>query len=93
MTLNKMEVHEVMRLGNASVFANRLLMRIKQAPSKKRDATKRIGEGIDIFKENTIKLGIAPIAWTNDALPELGGENTFEQCVSEMALGSLNSRS
>ncbi|MFP3122093.1 myo-inosose-2 dehydratase [Ectobacillus funiculus] len=42
-----------------------------------------------MFKENTIKLGIAPIAWTNDDLPELGGENTFEQCVSEMALAGF----
>lgn len=33
-----------------------------------------------------IKLGIAPIAWTNDDMPELGSENTFEQCISEMAL-------
>lgn len=36
-----------------------------------------------------IKLGIAPIAWTNDDLPELGGGNTFEQCVSEMALAGF----
>lgn len=42
-----------------------------------------------MFKETTIKLGIAPIAWTNDDLPELGGENTFEQCVSEMALAGF----
>lgn len=34
----------------------------------------------------TIKLGIAPIAWTNDDMPELGSENSFEQCISEMAL-------
>ena len=33
-----------------------------------------------------VKIGIAPIAWTNDDLPDLGKENTFEQCVSEMAL-------
>jgi len=33
-----------------------------------------------------IKLAIAPIAWTNDDMPELGKENTFEQCISEMAL-------
>ena len=33
-----------------------------------------------------VRLAMAPIAWTNDDLPELGGENTFEQCVSEMAL-------
>ena len=33
-----------------------------------------------------IKLGSAPIGWTNDDMPDLGGEITFEQCVSEMAL-------
>ena len=33
-----------------------------------------------------IKLGIAPIGWTNDDMPELGGQITFEQCISEMAL-------
>jgi inosose dehydratase len=42
-----------------------------------------------MFKENTVKLGIAPIAWTNDDMPELGGENTFEQCISEMALAGF----
>ncbi len=42
-----------------------------------------------MFKSNTVKLGIAPIGWTNDDLPELGGENTFEQCISEMALAGF----
>ncbi len=28
-------------------------------------------------------LGIAPIAWSNDDLPELGGETTLETCLSE----------
>lgn len=37
-----------------------------------------------------IKLGIAPIGWTNDDLPDLGSENTFEQCVSEMALAGFH---
>lgn len=41
-----------------------------------------------LFTKN-VKLGIAPIAWTNDDLPELGGENTFQQCVSEMALAGF----
>jgi inosose dehydratase len=36
-----------------------------------------------------IRLGIAPIGWTNDDLPELGGEIPFEQCVSEMALAGF----
>ena len=31
----------------------------------------------------SIKLGIAPIAWSNDDMPELGGETTLEQCFSE----------
>ncbi len=39
--------------------------------------------------KNHVKLGIAPIAWTNDDLPELGAENTFEQCISEMALAGF----
>lgn len=39
-----------------------------------------------MFCKDKVKLGIAPIAWTNDDLPDLGSENTFEQCVSEMAL-------
>lgn len=36
-----------------------------------------------------VKLGIAPIGWTNDDLPDLGSENTFQQCVSEMALAGF----
>ncbi|MCM3342733.1 myo-inosose-2 dehydratase [Paenibacillus sp. MER TA 81-3] len=39
-----------------------------------------------MFAAGSVKIGIAPIGWTNDDMPELGGENTFEQCVSEMAL-------
>jgi len=39
--------------------------------------------------KSKVKLGIAPIGWTNDDLPDLGSENTFEQCVSEMALAGF----
>ncbi len=39
--------------------------------------------------QDKVKLGIAPIAWTNDDLPDLGAENTFEQCISEMALSGF----
>jgi inosose dehydratase len=38
------------------------------------------------MSKKEIKLAIAPIGWTNDDLPELGGQIPFEQCVSEMAL-------
>lgn len=30
-----------------------------------------------------IKLGVAPIAWTNSDLPQLGGATTLETCLSE----------
>ena len=42
-----------------------------------------------MFDKNKVKLGIAPIAWTNDDMPDLGKENTFEQRVSEMALAGF----
>lgn len=42
-----------------------------------------------MLDKNKVKLAIAPIAWTNDDLPDLGAENTFEQCVSEMALAGF----
>jgi len=42
-----------------------------------------------MFDKNKVKLGIAPIEWTNDDMPDLGKENTFEQCVSEMALAGF----
>lgn len=38
--------------------------------------------------ENT-KLGIAPIGWTNDDQPALGGDLTFEQMISEAALAGF----
>ena len=31
-----------------------------------------------------IRLGIAPIAWSNDDLPELGGDTSLDTCLSEM---------
>ena len=36
-----------------------------------------------------VNLGIAPIGWCNDDMPELGAENTFRQTVSEMALAGF----
>ena len=42
-----------------------------------------------MLDKEKVKLGIAPIAWTNDDMPDLGKENTFEQCVSEMALAGF----
>ena len=31
----------------------------------------------------SVKLGVAPIAWSNDDMPELGGDTTLEQCIDE----------
>ncbi len=42
-----------------------------------------------MLDKNKVKLGIAPIDWTNDDMPDLGAENTFEQCISEMALAGF----
>ena len=42
-----------------------------------------------MFNKEKVFLGIAPIGWTNDDLPELGAENTFEQNVSEAALAGF----
>ena len=42
-----------------------------------------------MLDSNKVKLAIAPIGWTNDDMPDLGAENTFEQCVSEMALAGF----
>lgn len=36
--------------------------------------------------KNKVKLAMAPIGWTNDDMPDLGAENSFQQCISEMAL-------
>ena len=43
----------------------------------------------DMLDKKKVKLGIAPIGWTNDDMPDLGKENTFQQCVSEMALAGF----
>lgn len=42
-----------------------------------------------MLDKEKVFLGIAPIGWTNDDMPDLGKENTFEQTVSEMALAGF----
>lgn len=42
-----------------------------------------------MLDKNKVRLAIAPIGWTNDDMPDLGTENTFEQCISEMALAGF----
>jgi len=39
-----------------------------------------------------LKLGIAPIAWSNDDMPELGGDTPIEQCLEEASLAGLNAK-
>ena len=43
-----------------------------------------------MFDKEKVFLGIAPIAWTNDDMPDLGKENSFEQCISEAALAGFS---
>lgn len=42
-----------------------------------------------MIDKSKIKLACAPINWTNDDAPELGGELTYQQCLSEMALAGF----
>lgn len=42
-----------------------------------------------MLNKDKVSLGIAPIGWTNDDMPDLGSENSFQQCVSEMALAGF----
>ena len=37
----------------------------------------------------SISLGIAPIAWSNDDMPELGGKTPLEQCLKEASLAGF----
>jgi inosose dehydratase len=36
------------------------------------------------------RLGIAPIAWSNDDLPELGGDTSLETCLTEARLAGFS---
>ena len=33
----------------------------------------------------TVRIGINPITWTNDDVPDLGGETPLETCLAETA--------
>ena len=36
-----------------------------------------------------VKLGTNPIAWSNDDMPELGGDTPLETCLAEAALAGF----
>jgi inosose dehydratase len=61
----------------------------KKAASAKKPAAKSAKSVKAAVRPGIIRLAIAPIGWTNDDLPELGGAIPFEQCVSEMALAGF----
>ena len=37
-----------------------------------------------------IKLGIAPIAWSNDDMPELGGDTPIEKCLEDAKISGFS---
>lgn len=39
-----------------------------------------------MLDKNKVRIGIAPIGWTEDDMPEMGADNTFKQTISEIAL-------
>lgn len=38
---------------------------------------------------SNVEFGISPLTWTNDDMPELGGEIPLETCLSEMSLAGF----
>lgn len=38
---------------------------------------------------SNVQYGISPLTWTNDDMPELGGDIPLETCLSEMAEAGL----
>ena len=39
----------------------------------------------------SVKLGVAPIAWSNDDMPELGGRNNFRTMPEEASQAGYRS--
>lgn len=39
-----------------------------------------------MLNKDKVRIGIAPIAWTEDDMPEMGAGNSFLQTISEIAL-------
>ena len=37
-----------------------------------------------------LKLGMSPISWSNDDLPQLGGETSLETCLRETRLAGYS---
>ena len=37
----------------------------------------------------TVKIGINPITWSNDDMPQLGGDTPLEVCLSETRLAGF----
>lgn len=44
----------------------------------KKHLTINLKGNINMLNPDKVKLAIAPIGWTNDDMPDLGAENTFE---------------
>lgn len=38
-----------------------------------------------MLNKDKVRIGIAPIAWTEDDMPEMGADNSFKQTISEIA--------
>ncbi|NGP43817.1 myo-inosose-2 dehydratase [Bacillaceae bacterium SIJ1] len=43
-----------------------------------------------MIKVEKVNIGCAPINWSNDDAPDIGGHLTFEQCISEIALAGYS---
>jgi inosose dehydratase len=45
---------------------------------------------VEARSKGPIRLGIAPIGWTNNDLPELGGDIPLEQCLTEARMAGFS---
>src|SRR5690349_24678238 len=50
----------------------------------------RQGQAAGRRMSKSVRLGIAPIAWSNDDLPQLGGDTPLETCLAESRLAGFS---
>src|SRR5215510_2226142 len=54
-----------------------------RACARPRPITPRARRSSASESDMPVRLGIAPIAWSNDDLPQLGGDTPLETCLTE----------
>jgi inosose dehydratase len=58
---------------------------VAAAPSQSRPAADTLAAAKEEGTIMAVRLGVSPIAWSNDDLPELGGDTPLDTCLAEAA--------